>query len=396
VDIDTFGPVGLAGTQPSPPEMATREIVIPMQKVELDRLKDIEIFPEPTDTMLQVRAHITAWAKQQSGKIERPERPSWLPGRNPREALHWLFMLSLARMVGGELWAGHIEKAANVVFGTEQERPESQRLLIAIMKVFNDTSRPGGAIDTTTFGNGTRAPLEHQNRILSSTLADRLNKDGDWRRQNRGGPVDSRWLGQMLRGRLQPPGAQDYYVWSPGPKGRAVHHSVYYRAQFKKPWTEDFSGEAWKRAQRGILPGLANPTGETGETGEPVSPDDLNEQDLQWVKLDPVHSPASPASPDWMSASPVEPEVSPVGPRVSGRPEEPVSPASPVSPVNSGNPQEECPYEPDFFEGTLWGLRKANPTRSTKWLAAKLRQPEARVRRALGLPPRGDAARAAP
>jgi hypothetical protein len=261
-DIDTFGPVGLAGTKPSPPEMATREIVIPMQKVELDR--------------------------------------------------------------------------------------------------------------------------------LTSTLADRLNKD-EWRRENRGGPVDSRWLGQMLRGRLEPLGAQDYYVWSPGPKARAIHYSVYYRAQFKRVFSEEFSPEAWDRAQRGIFPKTINLTGETGEAGEPDSPDDLNDHDLQPIKLDLAHSQVSPASPEPPDASPGESEASLDGPAAPKQ----SRPLSPVSPV-SGDPEEKSAAAPDAFEEALRQLHQANPSRSAKWLSARLRQPEARIRRALGLPPKSDSPRRAP
>jgi hypothetical protein len=267
-------------------------------------------------------------------------------------------MLWLAGLLGNEVWTRHVEKAAKIVFGAEQEREEFQRLLISVMKVFNDTTRPGGTTDPARIGNGTQMPVEHQNRILSSTLAKRLSDDpsGAWRRANKSGPIDPVWLGNAFRNCLRPLGAQDYYQRLSGKK--VAHHSVYYRVQFKKPWDEEFSPGSWERAQLGFFPSTTpKQAGDTGDTGDQVAPDwpaDLNEQDLQWDSDASTHDGdlALVTHPEAVThdVGLLSPDAAPQSPdagTAATPAAEPGAPVSPVSPGFSGVPPERN-EQPDF------------------------------------------------
>jgi hypothetical protein len=351
--IDLFGPVLLAGIGSDPAEVASRNIVLPLQKVSIDALADREAPTDAAPEMLRMTAHLKAWANQHRGEIKYPKRPAWIPSQlATRQARHWLLLLKIATVIGGG-WAAHVEDAGRMLLNQIKELPVQHRLLVSIMKAFDNPERLKALNEAN---NGKEASeVENLDQMLKATMLHLLLNDAeeDWHHEGPGGRrINHRWLNMHLRDWFK----VEFEWLVDGPVENRRRHRVYRRSQFiplcrsrlpKWLW-EDQEAEDGKTVFR------------FKEEGRPDSP----------------FSPTStPLCSDTADTEGAEGGVD-------------VSLVSVVSEHKGVEVEENkiTEHPPDSIDAGILALKAANPKWGVDRIRKELGQPRSRVRKALGLP----------
>jgi hypothetical protein len=385
--VDQFGPLLLAGIHADPDEVVSRCIVLPIVQADESALERQEAPTVADHAMLLVRAHMAAWAAAQSGgPIVYPERPEWIPSRPTRRARHWLLMLEVANRVGGG-WPAYVEAAARLLLERPQKYTMPQRFLISLLRAFNDTKRVGGDINADEYEVG-KEPVEHRGRMLKRTLLALLKQDAeeDWRHANNGREITHPWLNDKLIDWFD--GLRAETVTTGGEHDRR-HHRVYVLDQFR-PHIARLLTASILLSESLFLPPPAG--GDTGGTAGPDEEIDEKNRSISDSAFDST-AVARENTDDTAAGSPVLRSADGAAHKPRSKAQNKGNgssglddPGSAVSAVSSSADQVEK-EESEGFAATVRVLHAANPEKSIQWLARKAKQPQARVRQALGLQP---------
>lgn len=321
-EFNVWGAVAFSGIDELPSTLQDRSIRLFLEKATSDEIPE-HLRDGASVELVTLRRQLTAWG---AGLLELsdPVMPDYLMRQAGRVGDRWRPLLAVAESAGGQ-WPELSLQAVQAEIAAETRRTLLERLLASIQAAFDAAAADQGA-------------AENQDRLTTPTLVSALvnDRDEEWDTIRQGRPLDAYFLRDRLRGLLHPSGAAN---WWTGPAERRVHHSGYSRTQFE---------EAWRR----YLPRQAAPDA-------PSAPDATTDQVPHRVQKKPRKSAKkSPDAPDAPDAPDHSGSIRVDG-GVSG---------------NGVDPLAEAAIE----------LRAQNPSKSLRWLAAQLGQPEEHVRQALG------------
>jgi Protein of unknown function (DUF3631) len=230
--FDIFCTMALAGIGELLPEQQDRSIVVRLDKVLAESVK--EQLEDGTSVELEaLHRKLEIWARKLQS-LDRPPRPDCLAHQPGRVFDNWRPLIAIATLAGGQ-WPKLVQTAIAAALELERKLTIVERLLISIRKVF----------DTPTIDFQTGKPAEIQ-RIESKDLVDLLTSDPeeDWSQASRGRPITEYWLRDNLRGLLKPPKAQSWETNDKTPTGenKRVKHKGYLRSQFEGAWKVHLAG----------------------------------------------------------------------------------------------------------------------------------------------------------
>jgi hypothetical protein len=202
--------LGWTSIGPMIQEVQGRAIVLPTRSALPAEYRKLRTTTSPASSavLIAARRQLAAWA----ATLDKPLDPKLPDALFNRLASNWRPLYAIAQMAGGE-WPDRVQAAMEEAEKVEKTVPLKIRLLADIRKVFQEGAWP-------------------DSRISSTTLGDKLCDDAEagWAEANHGKRITVHWLGNALRGFLDPPGSQE---WQEGRAPNRTHVRGYELHQFQ-------------------------------------------------------------------------------------------------------------------------------------------------------------------